>query len=163
MKWAYVIVVVLFIFGIARYIYTFLNRPVAATLWTLGAALMFFYYYVKWFIAEPAEDKNYLRTKNQACPDYLSMIPSGKLYSPTSPTQYFCVDYVGVSRNGSLKKMDPKQISTQIKNPDYRFSVDPTFDFASPSAKAAFLQRLIGRGLSYGPAGEGGNPRHVPF
>ena len=163
LKWAYVIVVLLFIFGVARYIYTSLNRPVAATLWTLGAALMFFYYYVKWFVAQSANDPNPLRPTGQACPDYLSLIQPGNLYTPKTPTEYRCVDYVGVSRNGGLKKMDPKQLPTLIKNADYFFSVDPATDFVSQSAKGKFLQRLISRGLSYGSAGEGGNPRQVPF
>jgi hypothetical protein len=163
LKWSYVIVTALFVFGISRYIYSSLNRPVAATLWTLGAALMFFYYYVKWFVAQSADDPNRIRPTGQACPDYLSIVPPGKLYTPASPSQYFCVDYVGVSRNGGLKKMDPAQIDTQIKNPDYVFSVDPAVDFVSQSAKGKFFQRLIARGLSYGSAGEGGNPRHVPF
>ena len=163
MKWAYVIVTALFIFGVARYIYTSLNKPVAATLWTIGAALMFFYYYVKWFVAQTSNDPNHFEPTRQACPDYLSIVAPGKLYTPASPTQYFCVDYVGVSRNGGLKKMDPAQIATQIKNPDYTFSVDPAIDFVSGAAKAKFLQRLIHRGLSYNEAGEGGNPRRVPF
>ena len=162
LKWVYVIVVLLFILGISQYIYSTLNRPVAATLWTLGAALLFFYYYVKWFVAQTANDP-YMTLTNQACPDYLSIVPPGKLYTPASPSQYFCVDYVGVSRNGGLKKMDPKQIATQIKNPDYRFSVDPAIDFVSRSAIAKFYQRLMSRGLSYKDVGQGGNPRRVPF
>jgi hypothetical protein len=158
LKWTYGIVFVLFLLGVASYVYTTLNRPVSATLWALGGALIVFYYGVKWFIADPRADRK-LQTMNQACPDYLSMVPPGKLYRPRSPTQSFCVDYVGVSRNGSLKKMDPEKIKTQINNEDYRFSVDPAVDFASNAAKSRFLSRLIARGLSYGAAGEGGNIR----
>lgn len=158
LKWTYGIVFVLFLLGIASYVYTSLQRPVAATLWTLGGALIAFYYGVKWFIADPRADQQ-LQNTDQSCPDYLSMIPPRTLYTPSSPTQYFCVDYVGVSRNGSLKKMDPSKIRTQIHNPDYRFSVDPVVDFASQSAKSRFLSRLNARGLSYGAAGEDGNIR----
>jgi len=156
-KWAFVIVSALFLFAVSYYIYTVLQRPVAATLWFVGGGVLFFYYYVKWFVIhEPLSPD--LVPGSQACPDYLSVVPPGTLYTASSPTQYRCVDYVGVSRNGHLKKADPIKIKQQINNPDYYFAVDPTQDFTTPAAKAAFLQRLIGRGLSYNAAGDGSLP-----
>jgi hypothetical protein len=164
LKWGYAVLALILLSGVAYYFYSVLKRPAAGILWFIGGGIIMFYYWVKWFTLKHLSNPNFL-PNNTACPDYLSMIPpgtldskGGALYIPSSPTQYFCVDYVGVSRNGSLKKMDPKNIKDQINNPDYTFSVDPAKDFVSPASKAAFLQRLIGRGLSYNAAGEGGLP-----
>ena len=98
-------------------------------------------------------------TGSGACPDYLSVIPNNSgLYRPTTSSQYFCVDFVGVSRNGGLRKMDPNQISTQISDPAYRFSVDPLIDFATPAGKAAFVKRLLKAGLSFNSVGDNSLP-----
>lgn len=156
-KWVYVLVALILIFVISYYFYTTLQRPVAGTLWAVGAGILFFYYYVKWFIVRSPLD-SHLRPGNQSCPDYLSMVPPGNLYTASSPTQYRCVDYVGVSRNGKLKKADPAKIKQQINNPDYYFAIDPTQDFITPSTKATFLDRLLAHGLSYNSAGDGSLP-----
>jgi hypothetical protein len=156
-KWSYVLVSLILIFVVSYYFYTVLQRPAAGTLWFVGASILFFYYYVKWFVVQRPLDPN-LQPGNQSCPDYLSMVPPGILYTPVSPTQYRCIDYVGVSRNGRLKKADPAKIKQQINNPDYYFAIDPTQDFITPSAKSAFLERLIAYGLSYNSAGDGSLP-----
>lgn len=156
-KWVYIILSLIVIFAVSYYFYTVLQRPVAGTLWAVGTGILFFYYYVKWFIVRSPLDASF-RPGNQSCPDYLSMVPSGNLYTPDSQTQYRCVDYVGVSRNGRLKKADPAKIKQQINNPDYYFAIDPQRDFKSAQTKAAFLDRLIKYGLSYNSAGDGSLP-----
>lgn len=156
-KWTYILVTLILIFVVSYYFYTTLQRPVAGTLWAVGAGILFFYYYVKWFVVRTPLDPIF-RPGNQSCPDYLSMVPPGNLYTAASPTEYRCVDYVGVSRNGRLKKADPAKIKQQINNPDYYFAIDPTKDFITPSTKSAFLDRLIAYGLSYNSAGDGSLP-----
>jgi hypothetical protein len=147
--------------GLSYYFYSVLNRPAAGILIFIGVGLIFFYYWVKWFVTKQPLDPDFMPTTN-ACPDYLSIVPSNTvdpatgamLYKPASNTSYLCVDYVGVSRNGALKKMDPAKISSLINNPSYVFSVDPTSDFKGAKGHKAFLDRLIAAGLSYNSLGE---------
>ena len=151
---AYLISAVLFTIGLSYFFYTSLNRPVAGVLWFIGGGLIFFYYWIKWFVTPPPPDPDFMTGVN-ACPDYLSVVPNNNgMYTPTTPTQYYCVDYVGVSRNGGLKKMDPTKIQTLINDPAYRFSVDPTVDFATTAGKANFIQRLMAAGLSFNSVGD---------
>jgi hypothetical protein len=162
-KKAYIIIAILVTVGISYFFYSILNKPVAGVLLFLGSALIFFYYWIKWFAIPQPPDPDFNPGKN-ACPDYLSVVPSNSgLYKPSSPTQYFCVDYVGVSRNGALKKMDPKKLPTNIKNPAYTFSVDPSVDFRNAATRAAFVQRIMKAGLSYNSLGDNSLPIQGPF
>jgi len=167
-KWAHTIrdiqkksywVIGLLLLGFSAYFYyTGLNKPVAGVLWFLGGFLIWYYYWVKWFVMDQPLDPDF-NTASGACPDYLSVIPNNSgLYMPTSKTQYFCVDFVGVSRNGGIHRMNPKKVSTQINDPTYRFSVDPEVDFVSAAAKAAFVRRLQAAGLSYNSVGDSSLP-----
>ena len=154
----YMVLAVVVTLGISYYYYSVLHRPVAGVLWFMGGGLVFFYYWIKWFVTQPPPDPDFMPGVN-ACPDYLSVIPNNSgLYTPTTKTQYFCVDYVGVSRNGGMKKMDPTKISSQINDPAYTFSVDPIEDFSTSKGKAAFIQRLSGAGLSYNSVGDNSLP-----
>jgi hypothetical protein len=160
-KNGYLITSVLLTLGLSYFFYSSLNRPVAGVLWFIGGGLIFFYYWIKWFVTQPPPDPDFMTGIN-ACPDYLSVIPNNSgMYSPATPTQYFCVDYVGVSRNGGLKKMDPSKIQTQITDPAYRFSVDPTSDFATPAGKAEFIKRLVKAGLSFNSVGDNTAPTQM--
>jgi len=152
-------VIGLLILGFSTYFYyTGLNRPVAGVLWFVGGFLVFYYYWIKWFVLDQPLDPDF-NTGSNACPDYLSVIPNNSgLYTPTSNTQYFCVDFVGVSRNGGIKRMYRNSVNTQIADPAYRFSVDPEVDFKTPTSRAAFLRRLEAAGLSYNSVGDGSLP-----
>jgi hypothetical protein len=155
-------IVGLLILGFSAYFYyTGLKKPVAGVLWFFGGFLITYYYWVKWFVLPMPPDPDLVMTSG-SCPDYLSVVPNNiGLYTPSTPTQYFCVDYVGVSRNGALKKMNPTQISTLISDPSYTFSVDPAKDFANESSKAAFIQRLIRAGLSFNSVGDSSTPANM--
>ena len=152
-------VIGLLLLGFSAYFYyTGLNKPVAGVLWFLGGFLIWYYYWIKWFVMDQPLDPDFF-TASGACPDYLSVIPNNSgLYTPTSKTQYFCVDFVGVSRNGGIRKMHRNSIQTQIADPTYRFSVDPEVDFVSAASKAAFVQRLQKAGLSYNSVGDSSLP-----
>jgi hypothetical protein len=154
----YILLGIITTIGLSYYFYSVMNRPVTGVLWFIGGTLIFFYYWIKWFATQQPPDPDFMPGVN-ACPDYLSVIPNNSgLYTPTSRSQYLCVDYVGVSRNGGIKKMDPAKINTQISDPAYVFSVDPEVDFATPSGKAGFLRRLTGAGLSYNSVGDSSLP-----
>lgn len=118
----YWIVGLVIISGLSYVMYTPLNRQVSATLfWILGFMIVYFYY-VKWF----RMGKN---TKNSAdsltpCPDYLTQymkpavgIKGAAGYVEAKPV---CLDFVGVSRNGALKKCD-KPAAECLADPDYVF------------------------------------------
>jgi hypothetical protein len=152
-------VIGLLLLGFSAYFYyTSLNKPVAGVLWFIGGFLIVYYYWLKWFVLDRPYDPDFF-TGSGACPDYLSVIPNNSgLYMPTSTTQYFCVDFVGVSRNGGIRKMNRKNVATEIADPAYRFSVDPEVDFATPAAKAAFVRRLQMAGLSYNSVGDSSLP-----
>jgi hypothetical protein len=152
-------VIGLLLLGFSAYFYyTGLNKPVAGVLWFLGGFLILYYYWLKWFVLDQPYDPDFF-TGSGACPDYLSVIPNNSgLYTPTSKTQYFCVDFVGVSRNGGIRKMNRRNINTEIADPAYRFSVDPEVDFKTATAKAAFVRRLEMAGLSYNSVGDSSLP-----
>ena len=142
----------------AYFYYSGLNRPVAGVLWFIGGFLILYYYWVKWFVINRSVDPDFNPGDVGACPDYLSVVPNNSgLYRPRTPTQYFCVDYIGVSRNGGLKKINPSEIAAKINDPMYAFSIDPIIDFRG-SGRAAFLQRLTRAGLSYSSAGDASLP-----
>ena len=153
-KYAYLLLAVIVTLGLSYFYYSVLNRPVAGVLWFIGGSIVFFYYWIKWFATSQSPDPDFAPGKH-ACPDYLSVIPSNiGLYRPATPTQYFCVDYVGVSRNGGLKKMKYQDLSKNINNPAYTFSVDPSVDFINAARRGAFLERLNRVGLSYNSLGD---------
>jgi hypothetical protein len=167
-KKGYLLLAVVVTLGLSYYYYSAMNRPVAGVLWFIGGSLVFFYYWLKWFTVQPPPDPDFMPGIN-ACPDYLSVIPNNSgLYTPTSSSQYLCVDYVGVSRNGGIKKMDPAKISSRINDPAFVFSVDPTVDFADAASKAGFVRRLTAAGLTYNSVGDsslptqGGNSNGAP-
>jgi hypothetical protein len=108
-------VIGLLLLGFSAYFYyTSLNKPVAGVLWFIGGFLIVYYYWLKWFVLDRPYDPDFF-TGSGACPDYLSVIPNNSgLYMPTSTTQYFCVDFVGVSRNGGIRKMNRNSIVSLI-------------------------------------------------
>ena len=103
--------------AISYFMYTGLDRQVAGTLFFILGFVFLYYYYIKWFV---------VGLKNQAfaqivtpCPDYLTQVIQT---AGTTATTY-CVDTVGVSRNGNLTKCteDPQ---TCLSNPN-KFYLPP--------------------------------------
>jgi hypothetical protein len=153
----------------AYFYYSGLDRPVAGVLWFLGGFLIVYYYWIKWFVIKSPLDPDFDPSGTGACPDYLSSVPNntvdpatGKLlYEPSGPNDrsYYCVDYVGVSRNGALKKMDPTQLSKYIKDPSYSFKMS-AINVSDPQAVRSFTDRLTNYGLSYNSLGNSSLPTH---
>ena len=84
--------------AISYFMYTGLDRQVAGTLFFILGFVFLYYYYIKWFV---------VGLKNQAfakpvtpCPDYLTQV----IQTSGTTTATYCVDMVGVSRNGGLSK-----------------------------------------------------------
>jgi hypothetical protein len=143
------------VFLLSYIFYSTLNRPVAGALIFVGGALIMFYYWIRWFIISHLPDDDF--NPVQACPDYLSLIPPGDLYPSDNSGRYFCVDFVGVSRNGHFKKIYPDNLAEKILDPSYHFTVYPTMDF-SPKGRAKLMDRLMNAGLSWNSIGAGSAP-----
>jgi len=96
-----------------------MNFQIAGVLVFLGAVIALFYYYVKWFQL-PSTNITW-PPYTTACPDFLTLANPG-----TTTGKAQCMDYVGVSANGKLKKADPaKQYnSNDPANTKFYFNVD---------------------------------------
>ena len=132
-KWAYWILGGMAVAGGSYYFYTKLERPITGVLVFMGSVLALYFYYVKWFVI-PAKKADWPPYQTP-CPDYLTLYASENPDDKTK--QYKCVDFVGVSRNGRLKRADPASISSQINNPDFYISIDPNEDMQALRARIA--------------------------
>lgn len=128
-KWLYWIVGLVALCGGCYVLYNTLARPVAAILIFLGGILALYFYYVKWFVI--AEAKPSWPPYQTLCPDYLTPISPGYTKGddgslvPKSGGVIKCVDFVGVSKNGNLKKTDPENLQASLKNPSFSITIDP--------------------------------------
>ena len=144
-KWVYWILGLLLVGVACYYIYNVMTRPVAGILVFMGGILALYFYYVKWFvIPEKRPDWPPYQT---VCPDYLTPVSPGydmsigtngkTVATPKQGGQFKCVDFVGVSRNGRLKRASPANLQSQITQGDYTFPVNPN---EKPQALKARLQ-----------------------
>jgi len=138
-KYAYWILGVILIGGVSYFFYNKLDRQIASVLFFMAGVIMLYFYYVKWFIVP--EKRPSWPPYQTPCPDYLTMMDSGLVGA--SPGSYKCMDFVGVSRNGRLKKADPRRIKEQENNPDYYFMVD------KGEEREQLRQRVLAYGLSW--------------
>ena len=100
----------------AGYVLYKLNFQIAGVLTFLGCIIALFYYYVKWFQI-PSQTSSW-PPYTTPCPDFLTLVDPG-----TSSGIAKCMDYVGVSGNGLLKKADPGNAS-QLSDATYNFSIN---------------------------------------
>ena len=101
--------------GIGYVLYK-LNFQIAGVLTFLGCILALFYYYVKWFQL-PSQTVTW-PIYTTPCPDFLTVADPG-----TTTGIAKCMDYVGVSSNGNLRKADQGNTSQQ-SNPKYYFPIN---------------------------------------
>ncbi len=145
-KYVYWIVGLVLVVGGCYFLYNNLERPVAAVLVFLGGMLALYFYYVKWFVAAA---RNPVWPPYQTpCPDYLTLVSpgfsgSGNNIKPQPGMPYKCMDFVGVSKNGSLAKSDPSNLNLHQGNPAHIFEVSPNESLESLRAKTC------SRGLSW--------------
>lgn len=118
-----------------------MDRPVAGILVFISGILALYFYYVKWFVI-PSLGKKWPPYQT-TCPDYLTPVYPESGMAGSASGGVTCVDFVGVSRNGVLKKADPAMIQSQINQPQYTFSVNPK---ESPDS---LKQRLLSYGLTW--------------
>ena len=141
-------------FVVLSYIlYNNMNKPVAGTLVFIGGFIALYFYYVKWFIVDSA--RRDWPPFQSTCPDFLTLVPPGSGYAGKSD-EFKCVDFVGVSMNGRLKKASPDQLESQLKNPDYFFPVDID-SYAGKAGVKRLKQQLSDYGLSWEAMLKGGS------
>ena len=149
-KYVFWILGAVFVIGASYYLYNVMSRPVAGVLVFMGGVLALYFYYVKWFLIP--DRRPAWPPYQTVCPDYLTPISPGynlvkkdgkEVAMPKNEGKFKCVDFVGVSRNGNLKRASPTQLQSQLLNPSYVFDIDPS---EKPETLRA---RVASRGLSW--------------
>jgi hypothetical protein len=142
-KWIYWIVGFVVISAISYFFYNNLNKQVAAVLFFIIGVAGLYFYYVKWFIVP--ERRPIWPPYVTPCPDYLTQITN-----PTAAgSKYKCVDFVGVSRNGALKRASKDQLPAQQNNPNYFVEIDPAGLKRNSNAMGDLRSLTISKGLTW--------------
>lgn len=101
--WIYVVVSILAVISAAMKLYPMgIPRTVIVV---IGMVLVTIFYAYRWFGNQADPSSTWPPTINM-CPDYLTYVP--KLPGTNSPG---CVDMLGVSKNGNLRKTIPSNLS----------------------------------------------------
>ena len=117
MKWVYWIVGLIALCALCYFLFNTLDRQISSVLVFLGGILILYFYYVKWFVAAAL---------HPSWPPYQTLCPDD--LTPVTPGEggvVKCVDFVGVSRNGALKKSTQSDVQKNINSPAYTFTVNP--------------------------------------
>jgi len=110
------------IFIISYAYYNNMNKPTAGTLVFIGGFMALYYYWIKFFVVD-ASKKDWPPYQS-TCPDFLTLVPPGSGYVGDSK-DFLCVDFVGVSINGGLKKIKPEELNaTTLQDPTKVFRVN---------------------------------------
>jgi len=138
--WVYIywIVGLVGISAISYVMYSPMNRQVAGTLFWILAAILLYFYYIKWFVMGAKKRGLGNPTK---CPDYLTQyILPGSPDGTTKPRSV-CLDFVGVSSNGLVKRCDKKPADC-LTDPAYYFEPPTTkkmSDYRDAAANAGLI------------------------
>ena len=101
-NWSYVFYIVLsiaVIIGAVTKLYPMGTER--AVIVAIGFTMVLYFYSLRWFGADPANDKNVWPPHINTCPDYLTYIPPNQF----GLSKGGCVDMIGVSTNGSFPKI----------------------------------------------------------
>ena len=149
-KWIYWIVGILFLGAVSYFLFNTLDRQIASVLVFIGGVLALYYYYVKWFLTGAGKKWPPYQTM---CPDYLTPISPGydatrgasgnMVNAPKAGGVFKCVDFVGVSRNGRLKKIKPNEVQKALQSDSTSFPINPR------ESQQALKARLNTYGLSW--------------
>lgn len=102
-----------------------------ATIFGIGAVLIFLFYYYRWFPDGKKSVANWPPTIN-TCPDYLTYV--AKLPGTTIPG---CVDLVGISSNNGIQPITPSNLTGTAS-----LSSDKIFSFISKDVLSANSQTI---------------------
>lgn len=147
-KWIYWIVGFVVISAISYFFYNNLNKQVAAVLFFMIGVVGLYFYYVKWFIVP--ERRPIWPPYVTPCPDYLTQVaPTLLPGASVTGNKYKCMDFVGVSRNGALKRAAKDQISAQQNNPAYFIEIDPDALKKNANAQGDLRALTVAKGLTW--------------
>jgi hypothetical protein len=142
----YIIVSIGLIAGGTMKLYN-LDQTAGAVIFCIGVVIICIIYGLRWF---GADNSLFSQTPVpwpptiNSCPDYLTYYVRKM---PDSSVKNTCIDFIGVSTNGSLKVF-PKDATSPPTTDDYYFSIDTTV--TNPEAKNMELcQKAIMMGLSW--------------
>jgi len=120
-KWLYWIVSIGILLSACYYLFNIVERPIAGILVFLGGVIAIYFYYVKWFVIPAARPE--WPPYTTLCPDYLTPLIAD---AGGGKKKVSCVDFVGVSTNGRLRKSVPASAQNNTNRSDYAFTVDPS-------------------------------------
>lgn len=145
-RWVYTILALIVVFYGSYYIFTKMERQIAGILYFIGAVIAVYFYWVKWFVIPGAKPE--WPPYQTMCPDYLTPVAPG--YEKDARGRMVpgqggmkCVDFIGVSTNGTLKMASKGSLHTQINNPEYVFTIAPKM------SREQLRAQVNARGLSW--------------
>jgi hypothetical protein len=133
------------IFFLSYILYNNMNKPVAGTLVFLGGFMALYYYYIKYFVV--LKNVSDWPPYQSTCPDFLTLVPPPPGYRGDR-TDFVCMDFVGVSINGGIKKADPTKIEAQVNDPNFTFVIDMR-RYGGDNGVKLLKEDLSNRGLSW--------------
>ena len=142
-KWIYWIVGFVVIATVSYYFYNILGKPIAGVLFFMAGVVALYFYYVKWIILP--ERRPIWPPYITPCPDFLTQVTS-----PTSTNNaYKCMDFVGVSRNGQLKRAAADALAVQQNNSNYYIEIDPASLKRDVNAQGDLRNVVVSKGLTW--------------
>ena len=127
-KYAYWVIGLGILVTVCYILYNTYSRPVASILIFVGSVLALYFYYVKWFFID---GKGSWPTGTSLCPDYLTPVSPGfqtnfdGSIKADATGEFKCIDFVGVSTNGALRKATPSNIDLALTDPKYHIVIRP--------------------------------------
>lgn len=137
MKWVYWIVGLILLGCVCYVLYEVLDRQIASVLVFVGGFIALYFYYIKWFFINNITS---WPAGQSMCPDYLTPVSVPGLSQPGIVT---CVDFIGVSTNGSLRQSTPENVQRALSDSNYNVSID------SRMSNEALKSLLRSRGLTW--------------
>ena len=137
MKWVYWIVGLILLGCVCYVLYQIMDRQIASVLVFVGGFVALYFYYIKWFFINNVSK---WPAGQSLCPDYLTPVSAPGISQPGIVT---CVDFVGVSTNGSLRQSKPENVQQALHDANYNVTID------SRMSNADLKSLLRTRGLTW--------------
>lgn len=151
-KYAYMIFAAILVGYMSYYLFNVAERPIAGLLVFMGGFLAALFYYVKWFWAPVVKPD----MPTGLCPDFLTPISPGVLAQSgvrapngTKANTVYCMDFVGVSRNGQLKVSDPASVAVEVHDTTWHSMPINTDNLKSPNGLANLKMQVQSKGLTW--------------
>ena len=136
----------------AYYLFNVMERPIAGLLVFMGGFMAAFFYYVKWFMSGSKKPDMPVGL----CPDFLTPISPGIAVQSGAPAAagtasniIYCMDFVGVSRNGQLRVANPNSIRTQVQDTTWYSMPINQDSFTSSGGLQQLKAQVMAKGLTW--------------